>query len=132
LPGARHVLGQGWRIVFKTRCMTNSQKCEADADERPPWSEGGAEPALFAAFGADAAPIWGCKTVPRRQWCAHLAADAASHLHTTGREPRAQKSVTGQCAHVTAFERCDRRHKSAVRQRFIFWTPLASVAPSKK
>jgi hypothetical protein len=23
---------------------------------------------------------------------------------------------------LTAFERCDRRHRSAVRQRFIFWT----------
>ena len=64
--------------------------------------------------------LGGCKTVPRRQWCAHLVADAASHLHTTGREPRAQKSVTGQCAHVTAFERCDRRHKSAVRQASFF------------
>src|SRR4029450_2311519 len=33
-----------------------------------------------------------------------------------------------QCADLTAsvgltvFERCDRRHRSAVRQRFIFWT----------
>src|SRR5262245_19986704 len=33
LPGARRVLGEGWRIVFETRCMTNAQKCEADSND---------------------------------------------------------------------------------------------------
>ena len=59
-------------------------------------------------------------------------ADAASDLHTTGLSTACAEVSDWQCAIVTAFERCDRRHRSAVRQRFIFWTPLASVAPSKK
>lgn len=33
VPGAQRVLGDGWRIVFETRCMTNARKCEADNDD---------------------------------------------------------------------------------------------------
>jgi hypothetical protein len=46
---------------------------------------------------------------------------AAPDLHT-GWEKDSRGADLTASVDLTAFERCDRRHKSAVRQRFIFWT----------
>src|SRR4029434_10513019 len=42
-------------------------------------------------------------------------------LHT-GWEKDSRGADLTASVDLTAFERCDRRHRSAVRQRFIFWT----------
>src|SRR6266516_2781834 len=46
---------------------------------------------------------------------------AAPDLHT-GWEKDSRGADLTASVDLTAFERCDRRHRSAVRQRFIFWT----------
>ena len=85
--------------------------------------------ALDAALAAFAGVVGRIECDRVGSGVAHLAADAASDCTLRGYQPRAQKSLTGECAHVTAFERCDRRHRSAVRQRFIFWTPKLGALP---
>jgi hypothetical protein len=53
---------------------------------------------------------------PRRPW---LLARRGPDLRT-GENPRGADLTAS--LDLTGFERCDRRHRNAVRQRFIFWT----------
>jgi hypothetical protein len=50
-----------------------------------------------------------------------VARPRSAHWVGGGRESARSADLTAS-VDLTAFERCDRRHRSAVRQRFIFWT----------